>query len=339
MSLRKIALALLVVLFVAAGQVRAAERPNILFILTDDQAPWATGVTDPLDNAITPHMDRLMRTGAQLTNCYTPTPVCSPSRTSLMTSRYGTEAGITDWIHPRKEKQLGVDPQFVMWSELLNEAGYHTGLVGKWHLGIQDRHHPTNNGFDYFMGHRAGGWRPKDPRLEKDGEYQKFEGLNTDILADHALGFLERAAEKDEPFLLCWNTRAPHRRWLPVADPDWAPYADPYNPVIPNPDYPKLDVKRVKRWTREYLASVRGVDRNIGRVMDKLEQLGVSEDTVVIFTSDHGYAMGHNGTWHKGNGHWILKDPPPATENIPRGQRPNMWDLNIRVPAAIRWPG
>lgn len=327
------------IVLLSAAPASAAERPNILFILTDDQAPWATGLTDPLGNAITPNMDSLIRQGAQLNRCYTPTPVCSPSRTSLMTSRYGTELGITDWIHPAREEQLGVDPEVVMWPELLQQAGYHSGLVGKWHLGIQDRHHPTRNGFDYFMGHRAGGWSTENPKLEKDGQYQQFEGLTTDILADHAITFLEEAADRKDPFLLCWHTRAPHTRWLPVAEEDWAPYAEPFEPEIPNPDYPKLDVERVKRSTREYLASVRGVDRNIGRVLETLDRLQLRGDTLIVFTSDHGYSMGHNGIWHKGNGHWMLTEPPPATENIPRGQRPNMYDTSIFVPTGIVWPG
>ncbi|MFT5404460.1 MAG: streptogramin lyase, partial [Verrucomicrobiales bacterium] len=111
------------------------------------------------------------------------------------------------------------------------------------------------------------------------------------------------------------------------------------DPEIPNPDFPKLDTERVKKSTLEYLASVHGVDRNVGRVLEALDQLGLRDNTVVIFTSDHGYSMGHNGIWHKGNGHWILTEPPAATPNIPKGQRPNLYDHSLRVPTAIRWPG
>ena len=93
--------------------------------------------------------------------------------------------------------------------------------------------------------------------------------------------------------------------------------------------------------TREYLASVRGVDRNVGRIMKTLDELALNKNTVVVYTSDHGYNMGHNGIWHKGNGHWVLQKgkAPPATENVPRNQRPNMYDHSLRVPTAIRWPG
>ena len=131
--------------------------------------------------------------------------------------------------------------------------------------------------------------------------------------------------------------RAPHARWLPVRDEDWAPF-DELDPKLPHPDYPDLNVEKVKRMTREYLASTAGVDRNVGKIMEELELLKLADNTIVIFSSDHGYNMGHNGIWHKGNGHWVVNNPPPATPNIPRGQRPNMYDHSIRVPTAVRWP-
>jgi uncharacterized sulfatase len=90
---------------------------------------------------------------------------------------------------------------------------------------------------------------------------------------------------------------------------------------------------------REYLSSVRGVDRNVGRILKTLDELKLADNTIVIFTSDHGYNMAHNGIWHKGNGHWALLEPPAGTKNVPRGQRPNMYDNSLRVPTAIRWPG
>lgn len=316
------------------SQADGPGRPNILFIMTDDQAPWALGeAVHP--HAVTPHMDRIFKEGARLESMYTPTPVCSPSRATLMTSRYGTELGITDWIHPGNEPELGLDPDTVVWPELLSDAGYSTGLVGKWHLGLPDRFHPTKMGFQYFMGFRGGGNSPSEPTLEKEGRTAQFRGFTPDILTDHALGFIRDHTQ--EAWVLSVHYRAPHAPWLPVHEEDWDLFRN-LDPQLPHPDYPKLDVSRVKRMTREYLASVKSVDRNVGRMLDELDALGISENTIVIFTSDHGYNMGHNGIWHKGNGHWVLTDPPPATENIPRGQRPNMYDHSLRVPTAIRWP-
>ena len=318
----------------AAGQP-APARPNILFVLTDDQASWAVGVSGN-PHAHTPNTDRLFREGAYLVNALTVTPVCSPSRASLMTSRYGSELGITDWINPGTEPDLGLDPEMVTWPELLRQAGYRTGLVGKWHLGTKPQFHPTRAGFGHFVGFLGGGTRVENPLLEKDGRNQKFRGRTTDILTEHALEFLR--ANKDGPFLLCVHYRAPHAPWLPVAEEDWKPFAD-LDPKLPHPDYPKLDAERAKRMTKEYLASVAGVDRNLGRLLKELDDLKLTENTVVIYTSDHGYNMGHNGIWHKGNGHWLLTEPPEGTENVPKGQRPNLYDNSLKVPAAVRWPG
>ncbi len=339
MKTRRFALGVLAIGLLAgvwfAKVAGAAEKPNIVFILTDDQAPWALGRSGH-PHALTPHLDALFRQGVYLHNAFTTTPVCSPSRASLMTSRYGTELGITDWIHPRSEKELGLDPSTITWPEVLQQNGYTTGLVGKWHLGVPDKFRPTATGFDYFMGFREGGAATVDPVLEIDGLKKRFLGLTTDILTDHAMEFVRRNQSK--PFLLCLHYRAPHTRWLPVSDADWTPFVD-LKPSIPNPNFPKLDVRRVSRMTREYLASVHGVDRNVGRLMALLARLNLADDTIVIFTSDHGYNMGHNGIWHKGNGHWVLTTPPPATPNIPQGQRPNMYDNSLRVPTAVRWPG
>ena len=325
---------ILLLLGLAVG-VQAADRPNILFVYTDDQAGWALGLSGH-PHASTPSIDRLFQRGAYLPNSFTVTPVCTPSRTSLITSRYGSELGLTDWLNPKREPFHGLDESAVTWPELLQQAGYRTGLVGKWHLGLLDRHHPTRHGYDYFMGFRGGGTTPVDPVLEKDGEERQFEGLTADVLTDDALAYLD--LERQGPFLLSLHYRAPHTRWLPVAPDDWAPF-EGLNPIIPNPGFPYLDVERVKRMTREYLASVKSVDRNIGRLLERLDERGLANSTVIVYTSDHGYNMGHSGVWHKGNGHYALTRNPSATANVPNGQRPNMWDRSIRVPTAVIWPG
>lgn len=342
--MRKHLVLLALLAFFHAPFARSEESPNILFLFTDDQGPWALGASgDP--NASTPHLDRLASEGATLTRSFTVTPVCSPSRMSLMTSRYGSETGVTDWIKPLRRAfkdnpgdQPGIDPEMPNFAKTLQQAGYDTGLVGKWHIGERPENHPTEVGFNHFMGLLEGGTSPDNPELEKDGERQRFEGLTTDILTDHALEFLGR--ERSDPFFLALHFRAPHAKWLPVADEDWAPFED-MDPELPHPDYPGLDIERAKKMMREYLASVRGVDRNVGRVLAKLDELGLAENTVVIFSSDHGYNMAHNGIWHKGNGHWLLKKEalPEETENIPSGQRPNLYDASVLVPTLVRWPG
>ncbi len=322
------------------------DHPSVLFVYTDDQAPWGFGASG-YAQAHTPHIDQLASEGVYLKNSFVTTPVCSPARASLMTSRYASEYGILDFIpHPGHRlydstKTMGLDPASVTFAEVIRASGYVTGLVGKWHLGDwtvseSDTYHPTNHGFGYFMGLTGGGTTPADPTLEEDGVVRTLPGLTTDILTDRAIDFLRR--HRGQPFLLCLNYRAPHSRWLPVADEDWAPYED-LDPIIPNPDYPGLDVERVKRMTREYLASITGVDRNLGRVLRVLDELSLTRSTVVVFTSDHGYNMGHNGIYHKGNGIWATTSLPEATRNIAAKYRPNMYDHSIRVPAIVRWPG
>lgn len=336
---------LLTVLTAYAKEAEEA-RPNILFVYTDDQAAWALGASGNAQ-AYTPNMDRLVEEGAYLVNSFVTTPVCSPARAALMTSRYATEYDILDFIpHPGHRlydpgNVVGLDGKSVTFPEVLQAAGYATGLVGKWHLGDwteveSKKFHPTSHGFDYFMGLTGGGTSPDNPPLEKDGVVRQFQGLTTDILTDHAIGFVESHAA--DPFLLCVHYRAPHAPWLPVADADWEHYRD-LDPVIPNPDYPDLNVKKVKRRMREYLASVSGVDRNLGRLLETLKKLGLEKRTIVIFTSDHGYNMGHNGIEHKGNGIWITNTLPPATKNIASKYRPNLYDNSLKVPAIVRWPG
>ncbi len=328
------------------AQKKSHVKPNIVFICTDDQAYWTVGYAGNRQ-AHTPNIDRLAGEGAFFRNAFVSTPVCSPSRAGLMTGRYASECGIPDFIPQPGHKlydagnPVGLDTAAVTFPELLQNAGYITGLIGKWHLGdwtetSDKRFHPTQNGFHHFMGITGGGVSPVDPVLEKNGVVQQFKGLTDDILTEEALSFIDSA--RNAPFLLCLHYRSPHTAWLPVADEDWAPYAG-LDPEIPNPGYPDLDTAKVKRRMKEYLASTSGVDRNVGQIMKKLSETGISGHTIVIFTSDNGYNMGHNGIEHKGNGIWITKQKHPATENIAENSRPNLYDHSLKVPAIVRWPG
>lgn len=309
-----------------------AKRPNIIFIQTDDQAAWALGASGNSD-AYTPNLDRFFREGAYLKNAFVVTPVCSPSRASLLTSRYGTEIGITDWINPNLEPQLGLSPEVMIWPKLLAQSGYYTGLIGKWHLGTQDRFHPSQFGFKYFMGFRAGGEATRNPKLEVSGQVKQVDGFTVDILTDDAIRFLRE--RRQETFLLMLNYREPHTAYLPVRDEDWARVKD-LDPKVA--DYPDLDVARAKKNLREYLASVAAIDRNIGRLLATVDELKLREDTIIVFTSDHGYNIGQHGIWHKGNGHYILNANKNTANNDRSIQRPNVFDTSLRTPTAVRWP-
>lgn len=312
----------------------ADDRPNLLFVVADDQAEWSMGCSGNKD-ARTPNMDRLAREGIRLTNCFTPTPVCSPSRVAILVGRYGTEMGIYDWLNPTKEPQHGLDPATVAWPRILSAAGYRTGLIGKWHLGLQEQFQPDKFGYQYFMGFLPGGVTPVNPELTVNGQKQTVKGFVVDLLVDDALEFLKK--ESGRPFALSVHFREPHTPYTPLP-PTEAAWSATIDPTIPNPDFPGLDIPKVKQMTKDYLGSVAAVDRNLGRMLDELDRLKLSDNTLVIYTSDHGYNIGQHGVWHKGNGRWILTDNPPATQHIPSGQRPNMFDTSLRVPALIRWP-
>jgi choline-sulfatase len=301
------------------------RRPNIVFLYTDDQARWGLGAYGNREIK-TPHLDHLARSGAIFRNAFTVTPVCSPSRAALMTSLYPSELGIFDWIDPTKEPELGLAPSAITWPELLKGSGYAAMLAGKWHLGTRDEYHPTRQGFDKFFGFRDGSNRPIDPMLEVDGKARQLTGSLPDLLVDEGVKFIEQ--HRKGPLLLSIHFRAPHTPYAPVPDVDSAPYRG-LDPTIPN--FPGLPTERVKQLYREYYASVSSVDRNVGRLLAKLDELELSSRTIVIFTSDHGYMIGQHGLWHKGNAAWLAEGKT--------GYRPNMFDDSIRVPLLIRWPG
>ena len=306
---------------------RAAPRLNIICIVTDDQSQWSVGVYGNRD-ARTPNMNRLAREGALFQNAFVATPVCSPSRAAFLTGRYGTQVGITDYISLKEGKAgVGLAPESTTWPRVLQRNGYVTGLIGKWHLGDLPQFHPARLGFDYFYGARRGSFKPKDPELEVDGKEVTVPGFSADVVMDAALGFI--ATNASRPFALLVHFREPHLPYDPVAEADSAPFRD-LNPSIPHFD--GLDAEQVKKWHREYYAAIHAVDRNIGRLLQRLDELQLAGRTIVMFTSDNGYMIGQHGLYLKGNGQWILGGKRgPA--------RPNMFDESILVPLIIRWPG
>jgi uncharacterized sulfatase len=271
----------------------------------------------------------LAAAGATFTNAFTVTPVCSPSRATTMCGRLGTQVGITDWINTAVEPGLGLSPSETTWPEVLHQNGYATGLFGKWHLGDDGGMHPLKRGYDVFAGFRAGGTKSMDPPLEIDGILADRKGATADLVTDQALRFID-AHKAGAPFLVSLHFREPHTPYAPVRKLDSDPYAGVHLPV---PEYPGLDPSEVEEVTRKYYASIHSVDRNVGRVLEKLDTLGLADHTIVIFTSDHGYNIGHHGLWHKGNGVWMIQGP------LKGERRPNMFDTSIRVPQLVRWPG
>ena len=310
-----------------AASQPALSRPNLLVIVTDDQAAWSVGAYGNTD-ARTPHLDRLAREGVRFTHAFTPSPVCSPSRATMLTGRYGTEVGITDWISPAENAAgVGLPPETTTWAEALQQSGYRTGLVGKWHLGSQPQFHPTRHGYAHFVGFLAGGTTPMNPALEVDGVVREVPGPEPDVVTDAALAFVR--ASDGRPFALSVHFRAPHLPYGPVPDQDLAPFRDA---MVSIPLFPGLDQAQVRQWTRDHYASIHSVDRNVGRLLDALQSADLDRSTHVIFTSDHGYNIGHHGLHTKGNGTWIVGGVSGPT-------MPNMFDTSLRPPLIVRGPG
>lgn len=302
------------------------ERPNIIAIVTDDQALWTIGAYGHRE-VETPHLDRLAREGARFDNAFVATPVCSPSRVAFFTGLYGTEVGITDYLTRSEERAgIGLPDRAITWPQVLQRQGYATALIGKWHLGTLPQFHPTRHGFEHFYG-----WllTPDfmDPMLEVGGKLQQVPGPLADVMVDEAVRYITEG--RDQPFAMIITPLAPHSPYGPVPDADMAPYKDRQ---FTTPSFPGLDPAYLQEQFRKYYASVHSIDRNLGRLLDALDRLDLSRKTIVLFTSDHGYMIGQHGLQHKGNANWIaggMRGP----------RRPNMFDESIRTPLLIRWPG
>ena len=246
-------------------------RPNLIVVLTDDQGYGDLGAHGN-DRITTPHLDRFAAQGVEFTNFYV-SPVCAPTRASLLTGRYYYRTGV---IHTsRGGAKMHADE--VTLAERLREAGYRTGIFGKWHLGDNYPMRPMDQGFEESLIHKSGGInqtpdRPNDyfdPLLWKNGQRFEAKGYCTDVFFDAALAFIEK--NRDEPFFAYIPTNAPH---TPLIVPD--EYARPY-----------LDAGLDEDPAKVY-GMVENIDDNFGRLMGKLVELGLRENTLVVFLSDNG---------------------------------------------------
>lgn len=308
-----------------ANAKATTDRPNILFIYTDDQATWTLGCYGRKDTR-TPNLDKLALEGVRFENAFTTTPVCSPSRAGLIASLYSTQVKIRDWLNPSVEPHDGLIPSTLTWPEILKANGYLTFLAGKWHLGLDDQFHPTRSGFDNFFGFRGGGNTPLNPTLEDKGVTSKHQGNLANMITDRTVDFIRQ--NRDHTWMAAIHFREPHAPYAPTAPEDAQAVADI---DIQLPQFEGLPTERVLKLRREYLSAVHAVDRNVGRLMGLLDDLNLNENTLVVFTSDHGYMIGEHGLHHKGNASWMTEGK--------KGPRPNMFDNSIRVPLIVRQPG
>ena len=213
---------LILLLSLITSQLKA--KPNVVFIYTDDQAPFAVNAAGD-SRFITPNIDRIFHEGAHLKNSFVTTPVCSPSRVGLITSRYGSEFSITDWINPGNEKQLGLPKDALTFPALFQKAGYQTAMYGKLHFGNNPK------GVDDFLILPGQGdyINPKFLGKEKD---TVITGYVSDVITDLTLNWFKTKRDKNKPFMMMYLHKAPHRAWWPSPEK----FAEFYEKKFPEPE-------------------------------------------------------------------------------------------------------
>ena len=311
---------------------RNARRPNVLFILSDDQGPWALRCAGN-DEIITPELDELARRGIRFENFFCVSPVCSPARASLLTGEIPSRHGVHDWIRDGNVGDGRIDylAGRSLLTDLAARAGYRCGLVGKWHLGAADR---PREGFVKWYAHQSGMSAYYGAPMVDETELCTGKGYLTDELTDIAIDFLDGEAERDEPFWLSLNYTAPHYPWIDSHPDEYTRlYEDcAFNSIPLEPPHPwnaggnpATDEGHNNRRGSliGYFAATTAMDAGIGRVMAHLDRLGLRDSTLVVFMSDNGMNCGHHGIWGKGN-----------------GTRPqNMYDSSVKVPCIFSMPG
>ncbi|HUT90765.1 MAG TPA: sulfatase [Thermoguttaceae bacterium] len=329
-----IGLALLATALPATG----AERPNVLFILSDDHAAHAVSAYGSRINR-TPNIDRLARDGALFRNCFAVNSICAPSRASILTGVYGHMNGV-------RTNAGRLRPDLATFPKLLREAGYATAVVGKWHLK------DPPEGFDHACV-LPGQGAYFDPVMIAGGEKRRFPGYVSEVITDEAIRWLG-GRDSGKPFCLLVHHKAPHANWEPgprQADlfrdapiPEPTTFDDDYatrgqairdHRLFVGPKLWELHYQRrlgeipatvgegeVRRWVyqrfiTDYLRCVASVDESVGRLLDHLDAAGLADDTMVVYTSDQGFFLGDHGLYDKRF----------------------MYDESIRMPLVVRWPG
>lgn len=314
---------------------RDKSRPNIILILTDDQGYWALGCNGNRD-IVSPNIDQLAARGARMENFFCVSPVCSPARASLLTGRIPSQHGVHDWI---REGNTGPDAIEYLrgirgYTEDLVELGYQCALSGKWHLGDSAR---PQKGFSRWYAHQRGGGNYYNAPMIENGRLFEQPGYVTDAITDRAIDFMTEMNAQDAPFYLSVHYTAPHSPWTngnhpqelldlyrdasfqdcPIREPHpWAVFSTAPDAVT------RENVKHPQEAIAGYYAAISGVDRGVGRIMERLRALGADDNTLVIYTSDNGFNCGHHGVWGKGNGTFPV----------------NMYDSSIRVPMIFWYP-
>ena len=321
-----------------AKESEAGQRPNFIFIMTDDQKYDAVGFSEAYPFLETPYTDRLREDGIDFKNCFVTTALCSPSRACFLTGAYAHKNGvmINETCDPKESMP--------MLQEVLQESGYETAMIGKWHMAKTAQ---PRRGFDYWLSFEGQGVYD-DPVLNENGNEIKVVGYITDILTDYAVRFIKK--KRSRPFCLFLWHKAVHSPFTP-ADCDKELYVDER---LPEPENYKDNYSDKPQWVRrgavyglhkdkwaasegelvpdkvvpdnwdpknkrklDYLRAISAVDKSIGKIDNTLKQEGLFDDTFMMFTSDNGYLLGEH--------HSVI-------------DKRVMWEESIRVPLLVRYP-
>ncbi len=313
-----------------AAEGLAGTRPNIVLVMTDDQGyapvgrhghPWLN----------TPNMDELYDTSTRFAR-FLVSPTCAPTRSAIMTGRHPLKNGVTHTILERE--RLTLDATTL--PQVLKQSGYATGIFGKWHLGDEEDYQPHQRGFDEAFIHGAGGIGQAydcscadapgnkyfDPVIRHNGSFVKTEGFCTDLFFTAALGWIKQQSEQQEPFFAYVATNAPH------------------SPFVAPP-------KNAQRFTElgfgedqaGFYGMIENIDENVGRLMTKLEQWQLLDNTLVIFMSDNGMTGGGSGDPGKPLGHLSDGTPLEFYNADMKGLKGSAEEGGVRVPFFVRWDG
>lgn len=305
----RLALALLAL----ACRLPASDRPNFLIILTDDHGYGDVSAYGK-NEVLTPHIDRIGREGILFTAMRANCTVCSPSRAALLTGRHADRVGVPGVIRTQPDNSWGYfDPGVPTLADELKKAGYHTAIIGKWHLGLESPNTPNERGFDLFHGFLGDMMDSYTTHLRHGNNYMRLndkviepEGHATDLFSDWAAAYLKgERRPQDKPFFLYLAYNAPH---FPIEPPQtWLEKV--------RQRAPGMDPKRALN-----VAFVEHLDDGIGRVLAALDEAGLAENTLVVFSADNGGSLPH------------------AQNNEPwRGGKQDHYDGGLRVPFMLRW--
>ncbi|MCA9249295.1 MAG: arylsulfatase, partial [Planctomycetales bacterium] len=285
----------------------ADSRPNIVIILADDQG-WGDLSVHGNTNISTPHIDSLARDGAIFDRFFV-CPVCAPTRGELLTGRYHPRGGVRG-VSTGQER-LNYNERTI--ADVFRAAGYATGAFGKWHNGMQAPYHPNHRGFDEYYGFCSGHWGDYfSPPLEHNGQRVQGDGYITDDLTNHAIAFIE--ANRQQSFFCYLPYCTPHSP-MQVPDAYWDRFADKQlGKLHRDPDREEIPK------TRAALAMCENIDWNVGRVLAKLDELKLAENTIVLYFSDNGP---NSYRWN----------------DDMKGRKGSHDEGGVRVPMLMRWPG